>query len=94
MNLELAKLNDERVMLVSDRPMPDIVQRVEYYREQRLFSLVWFDESIEDELLHHEIPIDLAMSVDKAPNIIICALFPEQKTLKYSVPLVKIGEVY
>ena len=39
MNIELAILNDGRVTLVSDSPLPDVVRRVEYYRDQRLFSV-------------------------------------------------------
>ncbi len=95
MNVELSVLNDGRVMLVSDQPMVDVVQRIEYYREQRLFNLVWYDEEQEELLLHNEIPIDLAMAVERVPEVLICMMFPkEDKTVNYKTPLVKIGESF
>ena len=95
MKVEISVLTDGRVMLVSNQPMPHIVQRIEYYREQRLFNLVWHDEDKEELLLHSEIPIDLAMAVERVPEVIICMMFPqEQRTLNYKTPLVKIGDSF
>lgn len=93
MNIELAKLKDDRMMLVADRPFPDIVKRVEYYREQKLFQVVWFEEEMDDLLMHHEVPIDFAMAVEKAPNILIYSLFPDHEPIGYKVPLVKVGDI-
>lgn len=94
MNIELGILNDGRVTLVCDRPLPDIVRRVEYYREQRLFMLVYNDGSLEDELMECEIPQDMADPVEKCPNIIIFTLFPELAPVGYKAPLIKVGELY
>ena len=95
MKVELSVLNDGRVMLVTNQPMPHIVQRIEYYREQRLFNLVWHDEDMEEMLLHSEIPIDLAMAVERVPEVIICMMFPEeQRVMNYKTPLVKVGESF
>lgn len=94
MNVELAKLNDDRILLVSDEPMPDIVKRVEYYRDQRLFMVIWYDENIEELLMHHEVPIDFAMAVEKAPNILVYNMYPGHDPIGYKVPLIKVGDIF
>ena len=93
MNIELSKLNDGRIFMVSDQIMPDIVKRVEYYREQRLFMLVWHDTDMEELLMHHEVPIDFAMAIERSPNVIISTLFQDQKPVSYKAPLVKVGDI-
>ena len=94
MNVELGILNDGRVTLVSDAPLPDVLTRVEYYREQRLFQLVFHDDNIDDALMECEIPEKLAMPIEKSPNVIIFVLYPEAEPLGYKVPLIKVGELY
>ena len=41
-----------------------------------------------------EIPHDLALPVEKSPNVIIFTLFPNLEPLGYKVPLIKVGELY
>lgn len=94
MNIELSKLQDDRILLMSDRPMPDVVKRIEYYREQRLFMVVWHDDDMEDLLMHHEIPIDFEMAIEKAPNILVYALYPDSEPLGYKAPLIKVGDIF
>ncbi|MCB9983720.1 MAG: hypothetical protein H6861_08645 [Rhodospirillales bacterium] len=94
MNIELGILNDGRVTLVSDKPLPDIVRRVEYYREQRLFQLVYDNEGLEDHLMECEIPEHLTVPVEKSPNVIIFTLFKDLDPLGYKVPLIKVGELF
>lgn len=94
MNLELAKMNDDRILLVSDMPMPDVVKRVEYYRDQRLFMIVWYDENMEELLMHHEVPIDFAMAIEKTPNILIYSFYPDHDPIGYKVPLIKVGDIF
>ncbi|HFB54814.1 MAG TPA: hypothetical protein ENJ46_02730 [Hellea balneolensis] len=93
-NIELGVLKDGGVMLVADRPLPDIVKRVEYYREQRLFMLIFRDSQLDDELMHYEIPPDMAHCVEKTPNIIVYYLFANHEPIGYEVPLVQIGNFY
>jgi len=94
MNIELAVLDDGNVMLVSDAPLPDIVKRVEYYREQKLFQLVFHNPEQEDQLMHYEISNDMSPSIEKTPNIMIYSLYPNHEPLGYKVPLVRIGEIH
>jgi hypothetical protein len=94
MNIELGIMKDGRVALVSDGPLPDIVRRVEYYREQRLFQLVYNSSENEDKLMECEIPEHFSHPVEKSPNVMILTLFPGLEPLGYKVPLVKVGELY
>ncbi|MBL4804397.1 MAG: hypothetical protein JKY71_05980 [Alphaproteobacteria bacterium] len=94
MNIELAILNDGRISMVSDKPLPDVVQRVEYYRDQRLFQLVYNDELLEDELMECEIPENMVVPVEKSPNVIIMTIIRGLDPLGYKAPLIKVGELY
>ncbi len=94
MKIELGVLKDGGVMLVSDKPFPDIVKRVEYYRDQRLFMLVFNSPEREDELMHYEVPSDLSPSVEKTPNIMIYSLFPDHEPIGYEAPLIQVGDLY
>ncbi|PCJ97053.1 MAG: hypothetical protein COA45_10565 [Zetaproteobacteria bacterium] len=94
MNIELGVLNDGNIMLVSDTPLPDIVCRVEYYRDQRLFMLVYDAKENNDELMHYEIPERMTKPVENTPNIMIYSLFPNHEPIGYKVPLVQIGNMF
>ena len=94
MNIELGILNDGGVVLVSDQPLPHIVKRVEFYRDQRLFMLVYNNENEEGELMHYEIPENMLQPVEKTPNIIVYCLFKNHAPVGYKVPLIKVGDIY
>lgn len=94
MNIELGILNDGRVSIICDMPMPDVVRRVEYYRDQRLFQLVYNDDDIEDHLMECEIPENLISPVEKSPNVIILTIVEGFDPLGYKAPLIKVGELY
>lgn len=94
MNLELGILNDGGVMMVSDRPLPHVIKRVEFYRDQRLLMLVYDNDEKGSDLMDYEVPIDMTNSVEKSPEVVIYMLFPNEEPLGYSVPLVKVGDIY
>ena len=94
MNIELATLTDGGVMLVSDLPLPHVVKRVEYYRDQRLFMLVYSNTTENTELMHYEVPDNMIYPVEKSPDVIIYSLFPNHEPLGYTVPLVKVGDLF
>lgn len=94
MNIELGILNDGGILLVSDRPLPHIVKRVEFYRDQKLFMLVYDNPAENAELMHYEIPDAMTKPVEKSPNVLIYSLFPNHEPIGYKVPLVKIGALY
>lgn len=93
MNIELGVLSDGNVMLVSDKPLPDIVRRVEYYRDQRQVMLVYTKPEFSDHLMDYEIPVDLSPAVERTPSIMIYSLFPDHEPIGYKVPLVQIGHL-
>jgi hypothetical protein len=94
MNIELGVLKDGGVMLVSDRPLPHLVKRVEFYREQRLVMLIYSNEDNDSDLMHYEVPPHMAHPVEKSPDVIIYSLFPDHEPIGYKVPLIKVGDLY
>jgi len=94
MTIELTVLNDGGVLLVNAQGYPDDVKRVEYYRDQKLFMLVYDCDDLDDELMNYEIPEDMAHPVEKSPNIIICSYDQNRNPYAYKAPLIKIGELY
>lgn len=94
MNIELGILKDGGVMLVSDRPLPDIIKRVEFYRDQRLFMLIYRNEENESDLMHYEVPETLTHPIEKSPDVIIYSLYPNHEPIGYKVPLIKVGDLY
>lgn len=90
--IRLGQASDGRLVLGSNEPFPADVKHVEYYIEQRLFSLV-FDTDVEDSAL---MPCELcectAALVHASPNIMVIAMAENGKEpYGYSVPLVQIG---
>lgn len=94
MNIELGILKDGGVMMVSDRPHPHIVKRVEFYRDQRLMMLVYNNKTQDSALMHYEVPMDMTNSVERSPDVVIYSLFPDHDPIGYKVPLIKIGDIY
>ena len=92
MKIELGILGDGGVMLVCEKPLDDMVKRVEYYREQRLFMLVFEDS--DEELMEYEIPSDFHDTVDGSPNVLIYTLFENHDPVGYKAPLIKVGDFY
>ncbi len=91
MNIELGLLHDGNVMMVSDTPLPNIVCRIEYYREQRVFMVVYDDDDHTEEMMHYEVPESMKSPVENTPNIMIYSLFPDHEPIGYKVPLVQVG---
>lgn len=90
MQIELGVLNDGGVVIVCDKPLPQIVKRVEYYVDQRLFMMVYKNEECGGDLMHFEIPYHLDAPVTKTPDILIYTLFENEDPLGYNVPLIKV----
>ncbi len=94
MNIELGILNDGGVMLVSDKPLPNIVKRVEFYRDQRLFMLVYNNDEENGEMMHYEVPDNMVYPIEKSPDVIVYSLFPDHEPIGYKVPLIKVGDLF
>lgn len=94
MNIELSILGDGGLIIASNKAFPHLVKRVEFYRDQRLFMLVYDNEEEDTELMNYEIPSDLSNPVEKSPNVIVYSMFEDHDPIGYKVPLVKVGELY
>lgn len=94
MNLEVGALKDGGVLLVNKGDIPGVVKRIEFYRDQRLMTLVYQDTAINSDLFQYELPEDMIKTVDHSPDVMIYTLFDDHKPIGYKVPLIKIGELY
>jgi hypothetical protein len=90
-NIELAVLQDGGVMLVSDSPLPDVVKRVEFYRDENICNLVYHDEAANSEMLPYNVPEDMIDALETAPQVMIYSLFTNHEPIGYKAPLVKVG---
>lgn len=70
MNIQLGQMAGDLV-LVSDARLPADVKRVEYYRDQKLFMLVYDMPNHDGDLMHYELADDVARKVEKKSSLII-----------------------
>lgn len=92
MNIELGQLPDGDLVLVCDSTFPADVKRVEYYREQKLFMLVYDDPAHEGDLMHYEVSDDLAPRVERKSSMVI--IEPDLMTgrpMGYYTSLIQVG---
>ncbi|HPD83673.1 MAG: hypothetical protein R3D88_04535 [Alphaproteobacteria bacterium] len=90
--IQLAKSGDGRLIIASNQPFPADIRRVEYYRKQKLFNLVFEGRSGESELMPCEVQDDIAEIIENSPEIIVIAM--KEKGVEpygYLAPLVQIG---
>jgi hypothetical protein len=90
--IRLGQSTDGRLVLGSNEPFPADIKHIEYYKEQRLFSLVFDTPDEQSSLMPCEICPRTAALVHASPNIMIIAM-AEAGTAPYGymVPLVQIG---
>lgn len=90
--IRLAQSQDKRLMVVSNQEFPSDIRRVEYYRDLKLFMLVFENEDDGSDLMPCEVSDDVAEKVIQSPEAIIIAMAEENaEPYGYQVPLVQIG---
>jgi hypothetical protein len=90
--IHLGITNDERLIMASNQAMPSDIARVEYYRDQKLFMLVYEDKEHGDELMPCEMSDDVSHIIKTSPDVIIVVMAQEgQQPYEYIAPLVQIG---
>jgi len=94
MNVELGRLPNGNMVIVSDGAFPSEVARVEYYRDQHLLMLVYDDESYIDDLMHYELNEEAQKSVEHSPCAVIITAAPGKEMFGYDVPIFQIGDLY
>jgi len=86
---------DGRLILGSNQPFPADIKHVEYYRDQRLFNLVFETQDEETALMPCELTEKTDNVVRYSPNIMVIALTGSkdgaEKPYGYTVPLIQIG---
>jgi len=94
MSFSLGELPDGDLVIVSDMSLPADIKRVEYYRDQRLFMLVYDIPNHEGDLMHYELKSDVADKVQRRSSMIV--IEPDKSTGKpsgYYTSLIQVGEI-
>lgn len=92
LNIELGQLPDGDLALISGSSLPGEVKRVEYYREQKLFMLIYDIPEHEGDLMHYELRDDVAEKVKKRSSMVIVE--PDAMTgrpMGYYASLIQVG---
>lgn len=90
--IQLGQALDGRLILGSNQPFPADVRHVEYYKDQRLFNLVFDTEDEENALMPCEISPKTAAIIHTSPNIMVIAMAETGvEPYGYMVPLIQIG---
>ena len=90
--IRLGQATDGRLILGSNETFPAAIKHVEYYKDQRLFSLVFETEDEQSSLMPCELCPRTAALVHASPNIMIIAMAEAgAEPYGYMVPLVQIG---
>lgn len=92
MNMIVGQLPDGDLALVSDETLPGDVKRIEYYRDQKLFMLIYDLPDHDGDLMHYELRDDVAEKVKKCSSMVIVE--PDSVTgqaMGYYTSLIQIG---
>ena len=90
--MHLGQTDDGRLMMASNHALPSDIKRIEYYKEQKLFLLVFEDETHEDQLMPCEMSDEVSNIIQSSPDMIIVAMAQEgEEPYEYVTPLVQIG---
>lgn len=92
MGISLGHLPDGDLVIVSDSTFPAGVKRVEYYRDQKLFMLVYDDPDHEGDLMHYELADDVASKVERRSSMVV--IEPDMMTgrpIGYYASLIQVG---
>lgn len=90
--ISLGRTQDGRLVLGSNQTFPAPVKHVEYYREQRLFSLVFDTQDEEIAIMPNEADEKTADIICASPNVMIIAMAETgAQPYGYMVPLIQIG---
>ena len=93
MSFSLGELPDGDLAIVSDVELPADIKRIEYYRDQRLFMLVYDLPDHEGDLMHYELRAEVAAKVQRRSSLVV--IEPDKVTGKasgYYASLIQVGE--
>lgn len=88
--IQLGQSPDGRLVLGLDQPLSSDIKYIEYYSEQKLFSLVLEDD--ESLLMPCEISKETTPLVQRSASVIVLEVFAnEDEPEGYIVPIIQIG---
>jgi hypothetical protein len=93
MSFSLGELPDGDLAIVSDETLPADIKRIEYYRSQRLFMLVYDLPDHEGDLMHYELKEEIADKVQRRSSVVV--IEPDKTSGKpsgYYASLIQVGE--
>ena len=91
-NINLGELPNGDLILVTDQSFPADIKRVEYYRDQKLFMLVYERDELDSDLMHYELQDSIAQRVERKSNLMIVS--PDDATGRkygYFTSLIQVG---
>jgi hypothetical protein len=89
---EMGVLRDGSILLVSNRPLPKPLLRVEYYREMKLFKLIYDDGTDDGDMIEYELADHAAELVKQSTrNIVVVNAQNLDDPEGFEVPLVQVG---
>ena len=78
--------------MVCDRELPAEVKRVEYFRDQKLFMLVYTTPDHDGDLMHYELTDDYARKVELKSSLVIVEPDPSTGEQRgYYTSLIQVG---
>jgi hypothetical protein len=90
--IQIARTNDDRIVIASNQVFPSQVRRVEYFRDLKLLMLVFQNEEDGSDLMPCEISDDTSTYITQNSSFIFMPIVTGQEyTMGYDVPLVQIG---
>jgi hypothetical protein len=94
MSFSLGELPDGDLAIVSDETLPADIKRIEYYRSQRLFMLVYDLPDHEGDLMHYELKTEIADKVQRRSSLVV--IEPDKTSGKpsgYYASLIQVGRI-
>ncbi len=88
--IRLGQAADGRLVLGANETFPGDIKHIEYYIEQRLFSLVFDTEDEDSRIMPCELDEKTAAIVHASPNVMVVAMAAAEP-YGYVVPLIQIG---
>lgn len=90
--IRLGQTDDGRLLIASNQSLPSDIERVEYFRDQKLFMFVYEDKEQEDQLMPCEVSDEVSDIIKASPDVVIVVMAEEnQESYEYIAPLVQIG---
>jgi hypothetical protein len=90
--ISLGQSNDGRLILASNQPFPSDVARIEYFRDQKLFMLIYEDSDDGSDLLPCEMSNAVSTIVKNSPDVVIIVQDHDKADpYGYVTPLIQIG---